>query len=68
MVTERRRKSRSRLPVDDDKESDDAQADEEHLTGSRVRLGLGERRHAAAECGSDRLAAISDRGRRGPTI
>jgi hypothetical protein len=29
--------------------------------------GPGERRHAAAERGSDCLAAISDRGRRGPT-
>jgi hypothetical protein len=40
MVTERRRKSRPRLPVDDDEESDGAQADEEPLAGSRVRTGL----------------------------
>ena len=39
VVTERRRKSRPRLPVDDD-ESDGAQADEEPLAGSRVRMGL----------------------------
>ena len=40
MVTERRRKSRPRLPVDDDEESDGAQADEEPLAGSRVRTGM----------------------------
>ena len=39
VVTVRRRKSRPRLPVDDD-ESDGAQADEEPLAGSRVRMGL----------------------------
>ena len=38
-VTERRRKSQPRLPVDDDEESDGAQADEDRLTGSRVRIG-----------------------------
>ena len=37
VVTERRRKSRPRLPV----ESDGAQADEEPLAGSRVRIGTG---------------------------
>ena len=37
MITERRRKSRPRLPVDDDEESDGAQADEEPLAGLRVR-------------------------------
>jgi hypothetical protein len=42
MVTERRRKSRPRMPVDDDEESDGAQADEEPLAVSRVRTaGLG---------------------------
>jgi len=32
---------RRRLPVDDEKESDGAQAEEEPLAGSRVRVGLG---------------------------
>ena len=40
MVTERQRKSRPRLPVYDDEESDGAQADGEPLAGSRVRTGL----------------------------
>ena len=40
VATERRRKSQPRLPVDDDEESDGAQADEEPLAGSRVRMGL----------------------------
>jgi hypothetical protein len=40
LVTERRRKSHPRLPVDDNEESDGAQADEEPLAGSRVRTGL----------------------------
>ena len=40
VVTERRRNSRPRLPVDDDEESDGAQAEEEPLAGSRVRTGL----------------------------
>ena len=39
-VTERRCKSRPRLPVDDDEESDGVQADEESLAGSRVRTGM----------------------------
>ena len=39
--TERRRKSQPQLSVDDDEESDGAQADEEHLTGSRVPIGAG---------------------------
>lgn len=39
MVVIERRKSRPRLPVDDD-ENDGAQADEELLAGSRVRTGL----------------------------
>ncbi|KAI9448411.1 hypothetical protein H4582DRAFT_2068927 [Lactarius indigo] len=39
-LTERRRKSHPCLPVDDDEESDGAQADEEPLAGSRVRAGL----------------------------
>ena len=40
VVTERRRKSRPRLLVDDDEERDGTQVDEEPLTGSRVRTGL----------------------------
>ena len=40
MVPERRRKLRLRLPVDDDEESDGVQADEEPLTGSKVRTGM----------------------------
>ena len=42
VVTERRlgRKSQPRLPIDDDEESDGAQADEEPLAGSRVRTCL----------------------------
>ena len=42
VVTERRlgRSSRPRLLVDDDEESDGAQAEEEPLAGSRVRTGL----------------------------
>ena len=39
-VNKSRRKSRPRLPVDDD-ESDGAQADEEPLAGSMVRIGMG---------------------------
>ena len=40
VVTERRRKSQPRLPVDDDEERDGAQVDEEPLAGSRVPTGL----------------------------
>ena len=40
VVTERRRKSQPRLPVDDDEKSDGAQADEEPLAGSRLCMGL----------------------------
>ena len=40
VVTDPSRKSRPRLPVDDDEKSDGAQADEEPLVGSRVRTGL----------------------------
>ena len=40
MIIERWRKSRPRLPVDDDEESGGAQADEVPLAGSRVRTGM----------------------------
>ena len=40
MDTERQRKSRPRLPVDDDEESAGAQADEEPLAGTRVRTSM----------------------------
>jgi len=71
MVTERRRKSRPRLPVDDDEESDGAQADEEPLAGSRVRGGTGlanvdtRRRSAVVVTASSRRSLIEDdEGRR----
>jgi hypothetical protein len=66
-VTERRRKSRPRLPVDEDEESDGAQADEEPLAGSRVRLGLGNvgtRRRSAVVTASRRSLIEDDEGRR----
>ena len=66
-VTERRRKSRPRLPVDDDEESDGAQADEEPLAGSRVRGGLGNvdtRRRSAVVNASRRSLIEDDEGRR----
>jgi len=63
-TTERRRKSLPRLPVEDDEESDGAQADEEPLAGSRGPADLANVDPQRRECGSDRLAAISDRGRR----
>ena len=40
MATEQWRKSHPRLPVDDDEESDGAQAVDEPLSGLRVRMGL----------------------------
>ncbi|KAH9069341.1 hypothetical protein EDB83DRAFT_2374595 [Lactarius deliciosus] len=67
MVTERRRKSRPRLPVDDDEESDGAQADEEPLAGSRVRVGLANidaRRRSAVVAASRRSLIEDDEGRR----
>ena len=68
MVTERRRKSRPRLPVDDDEESGGAQADEEPLAGSRVRTGLPNvDAHRLSAVGDHHLAAISDRVRLGST-
>ena len=68
MITERRRKSRPRLPVDDDKESDGAQADEEPLAGSRVRTGIANvdtrRRSAVVTTTSRRSLIEDDEGRR----
>ncbi|KAI9453898.1 hypothetical protein BJY52DRAFT_1205372 [Lactarius psammicola] len=67
MITERRRKSRPRLPLDDDDESDGAQADEEPLAGSRVRTGLTNidaRRRSAVVTASRRSLIEDDEGRR----
>ena len=74
VATERqRRKSRPRLPVDDDEESDGAQADEEPLAGSRVRNGTGlvnvdtgttRRRSAVVSSASRRSLIEDDEGRR----
>ncbi|KAF8264664.1 hypothetical protein EI94DRAFT_1779516 [Lactarius quietus] len=69
MVTERRRKSRPRLPIDDDEESDGAQADEEPLAGSRgmQRTGLSNidtRRRSAVVNASRRSLIEDDEGRR----
>ena len=72
VATERqRRKSRPRLPVDDDEESDGAQADEEPLAGSRVRTGLvnvdtglTRRRSAVVSSASRRSLIEDDEGRR----
>ena len=64
MATERRRKSRLRLPVDDDEESDGAQADMEPLAGSRVRRGMANvdtpRRSAAVVSTISRQSLIED--------
>jgi hypothetical protein len=69
MITERRRKSRPlRLPIDDDEESDGAQADEEPLAGSTVRTtGLANvdtRRRSAVVSTSRRSLIEDDEGRR----
>jgi hypothetical protein len=71
MITERRRKSRPlRLPIDDDDESDGAQADEEPLAGSRVRttslanVDTGTRRRSVVV---STLKRSFDRRRRGPS-
>ena len=71
VVTERRRKPRPRLPVDDDEESDhDAQADKEPLAGSRVRTGLVNvdtsttRRRSAVVSGASRIFAFVTSRRR----
>jgi len=65
-VTERRRKSRPRPPVDDD-ESDGAQADDEPLAGTSVRVGLSNfdmRRRSAVVSSSRRSFIEDDEGRR----
>ena len=65
-VTERRRKSRPRPPVDDD-ESDGAQADDEPLAGTSVRAGLSNvdmRRRSAVVSASRRSFFEDDEGRR----
>jgi hypothetical protein len=65
-VTERRRKSRPRPPVDDD-ESDGAQADDEPLVGTSVRIGLSNvdmRRRSAVVSSSRRSFIEDDEGRR----
>lgn len=65
-VTERRRKSRPRPPLDDD-ESDGAQADDEPLAGSSVRVGLSNvdmRRRSAVVSSSRRSFIEDDEGRR----
>ena len=75
VVTERRlgRSSRPRLPIDDDEESDGAQADEEPLAGSRVRNGTSlvnldtdttRRRSAVVSIASRRSLFEDDEGRR----
>jgi hypothetical protein len=67
VITERRRKSRPRIPVDTDEESDGAQADDEPLAGSRVRAGLANidmRRRSAVVSSSRRSLIEDDEGRR----
>ena len=65
-VTERRRKSRPRLPVDDDEEIDGAQVVEEPLAGSRVRTVLmtvdtgTTRRRSAVVSSASRRSSIED--------
>ena len=64
--TERRRKSRPRLPLDDE-ESDGAQADDEPLVETRVRAGLANvdmRRRSAVVSASRRSLIEDDEGRR----
>jgi hypothetical protein len=66
VITERRRKSRQRLPVNDE-ESDGAQADDEPIAGTRVRAGLGNldtRRRSAVVSGTQRSLIEGDDGRR----
>jgi hypothetical protein len=65
--TERRRKSRSRLPVDEEEDSDGAQADDEPLAETRVRTGLANvdiRRRSAIISASRRSLIEDDEGRR----
>jgi hypothetical protein len=66
-VTERRRKSRPRPLLDDDDESDGAQADDEPLAGTSVRTGLSNvdmRRRSAVVSASRRSLIEDDEGRR----
>jgi hypothetical protein len=66
VITERRRKSRQRLPVNDE-ESDGAQADDEPIAGTRVRAGLGNldtRRRSAVVSVTQRSLIEGDDGRR----
>jgi len=65
--TERRRKSRPRLPIDDGEDSDGAQADDEPLAETRVRAGLANvdmRRRSAVISSSRRSLIEDDEGRR----
>jgi hypothetical protein len=69
MVTERRRKSRPlRLPIDEEEESDGAQADEEPLAGSRARAtgmaNVDTRRRSAVVSALRRSLIEDDEGRR----
>ena len=67
-VTERRHTLRPRLPVDDDEESDGAQADEDFLAGSRVHIGTAlvnvdtgtTRRRSAVVSAASRRSLIED--------
>ncbi|KAI0294664.1 hypothetical protein B0F90DRAFT_1755372 [Multifurca ochricompacta] len=68
-VTERRRKPRPRLPVDDDEESDGAQADDEPFAGGSRMRGLTSnvdtrRRSAVVSSVSRRSLIEDDEGRR----
>ena len=66
-VTERRRKSRARLPVDEEEDSDGAQADDEPFAETRVRAGLANidiRRRSAVVSGSRRSLIEDDEARR----
>jgi hypothetical protein len=66
-ITERRRKSRPRPLLDDDDESDGAQADDEPLPGTSVRAGLSNvdmRRRSAVVSASRRSLIEDDEGRR----
>ena len=68
VVTERRRKSRLRLPVDNDEESDGAQADEEPLAGSRVRIVTGTRLVNVDTGTTRRWSAVMSSASRRPLI
>jgi hypothetical protein len=68
MVTERRRKSRLRLPVDDEESDGGQAADEEPLAESRVRttdlVNVDTRRRSAVVSASWRSLIEDDEGRR----